>query len=274
MNRTALIAAAQQRGADVGARQTGRASRPMQRRCDEQPGSGARVSARLHGLEVRGLDAPDGPLVFEGLASVTGQAYPMWDAFGPYEELVHVGAFTETLAQDGLDVPLVIDHVSSRRIARTVVAESTLLLSEVTTGDRTGLQVLAPNLDRADPDVAYVVPKLRSGLLDEMSFRFLITSGRWSEDWTQYHIHAVDIHRGDVSIVGYGANPFTAGAGLRAGGLEAVSDDELRREVERRGLAAIPGQRAAGDDGPGRLDPDAERRAALHRILDAADVAR
>jgi hypothetical protein len=32
----------------------------------------------------------------------------------------------------------------------------------------------------------------------------------------EYHIHAVDIDRGDVSIVGYGANPHTAGAGLRS----------------------------------------------------------
>jgi HK97 family phage prohead protease len=153
--------------------------------------------------------------VFEGFASVTGQGYTMWDWAGEYTEYVHVGAFAETLALADLDVPLVLDHTSSRRIARTGNAHSPLLLSEVTSGDTTGLRVLAPTLDRADPDTAYIVPKLATGLLDEMSFRFMITSGRWSDDWMEYHIHAVDIHRGDVSIVGYGANPLTAGAGLR-----------------------------------------------------------
>jgi hypothetical protein len=44
----------------------------------------------------------------------------------------------------------------------------------------------------------------------------MITAGEWSEDFTEFHIHSVDIHRGDTSIVGYGANPLTTGAGLRA----------------------------------------------------------
>lgn len=226
------------------------------------------VAARTQ-VEVRDLDGTEGPLVFDGFASVTGQAYRMWDAFGEYREIVHVGSFTETLAQPGLDVPLVIDHVSSRRIARTVTPAAPLLLSEVTEGDRTGLHVLAPNLDRSDPDVAYIVPKLRSGLIDEMSFRFLITSGRWSDDWTEFHIHAVDIDRGDVAIVGYGANPLTTGAGLR--GLSAFGDDELRAEVTRRGL--VVGVRASAPVLAPR-SPEEERRAALHRLLDAAGAGR
>ena len=164
----------------------------------------------------------DGPLVFEGMASVTGQGYEMWDWFGPYTEFVHVGAFAETLAQPDLDVPLVLDHVSSRRLARTGNAASPLILTEVTSGDATGLKVLAPSLPKDDQDVRYIVPKLESGLIDEMSFRFRITSGRWNEDWDEYHIHAVDIHRGDVAIVGYGANPHTSGSGLRS------ADDDRR----------------------------------------------
>jgi hypothetical protein len=56
------------------------------------------------------------------------------------------------------------------------------------------------------------VPKLRSGLIDEMSFAFRIEAGVWSPDYTEYRIDKVDIHRGDVAIVGYGANPFTDGS--------------------------------------------------------------
>jgi HK97 family phage prohead protease len=205
------------------------ADRPQQRRSE---GGGAWSPAARSRIQLRGLDAGTGPLVFDGFASVTGQFYEMYDWAGPYKEQVHVGSFGETLAQPGLDVPLVLDHESSRRIARTVLADSTLTLSEVTEGDRTGLSVLAPNLDRNDPDVAYIAPKLRSGLIDEMSFRFMITSGRWSDDWSEYHIHAVDLNRGDVSIVGYGANPLTAGAGLRSQS-RAAARATVRRDLRR-----------------------------------------
>lgn len=210
-----LVEAAQKRVARHGDRPMA-GMRVRDRRCsfERSQVTAGRIPSVRSRIEIR-QPVDGGPLVFEGFASVTGQGYEMWDWAGKYTEYVHVGAFAETLAQEDLDVPLVIDHVSSRRIARTNVQASPLMLSEVTTGDTTGLKVLAPTLDLADPDTAYIVPKLRSGLIDEMSFRFMITSGRWSDDWMEYHIHSVDIHRGDVSIVGYGANPHTAGSGLR-----------------------------------------------------------
>jgi HK97 family phage prohead protease len=157
----------------------------------------------------------DAPLVFDGYASVTGQGYEMWDWAGPYTEYVHVGAFAETLSSSP-DVPLVIAHDTNRRLARTGNVASPLMLAEITTGEKTGLHVLAPSLSRENPEVRDIEYALRSELIDEMSFRFTITAGRWSEDWMEYHIHSVDIARGDVSIVGYGANPLTVGAGLRS----------------------------------------------------------
>lgn len=170
---------------------------------------GAPATIRIAGAE-------SGRYVFEGMASVTEKPYEMWDMWGPYDEVVHLGAFAGTLARADLDVPLVLDHVSSRRLARTGNPTSPLHLEEITTGDVTGLRVLAPSLPGDDADVRYIVPKLEAGLIDEMSFRFRIDAGRWSDDYLTYHVHAVDIHRGDVAIVGYGANPYTAGAGLRS----------------------------------------------------------
>src|SRR5438105_2874995 len=84
-------------------------------------------------------------------------------------------------------------------------AGGSLQLSEETIDDTEGLLVRAPSLDPEDVDVAYIAPKLRAGLVDEMSFRFRIDAGSWSPDWTEYHIEQYDIHRGDVAIVGYGA---------------------------------------------------------------------
>lgn len=198
-----LAAAAAERAHNV--RQ--RADRPSQRRCSEQPGARATVRAPLSGVQVR--DAADGStLEFRGHASVYEQAYEMWDMFGPYTEIVSAGAGTDSLARGDLDVPLVLGHDQLRRLARTTTG--TLALTE----DDTGLSVYAPALDPADYDVAYIAPKLRSGLIDEMSFAFRIESGQWSPDYTEYRINRYDIHRGDVAIVGYGANPYT-GANLR-----------------------------------------------------------
>ncbi|MCH5677836.1 HK97 family phage prohead protease [Streptomyces gilvus] len=203
MTTPALAAAAAERAQHI--RQ--RADRPSQRRCAEPTSARATVRAALSGVQVR--DTGDGGMLeFTGHASVYEQAYEMWDMFGPYTEIVTEGAGTDSLARADLDVPLVLGHDQLRRMARTTTGTLTL------TEDATGLLVQAPQLDPADYDVAYIAPKLRSGLVDEMSFAFRIESGQWSPDYTEYRINRYDIHRGDVAIVGYGANPYT-GAGLR-----------------------------------------------------------
>lgn len=199
------------RQAAAAARATGLrapADRPQARRCAAERSAPALVVARAR-IDIREADTDGAGLAFVGYASVTGVGYDMWDWYGVYTESVDPGAFAGTLSRADLDVPFVLQHEDLRRIARTTTG--TLALAE----DDQGLRVEA-TLDPADVDVAYIVPKLRAGLIDEMSFKFRIDSGSWSPDWDEYHIHAADLHRGDVAIVGYGANPATAGSGLRA----------------------------------------------------------
>lgn len=198
-----ILRAAQARMAGVA--QVG--DRPSQRRAAELAGSGRGVRAAA-ALELRKKGDAES-LDFYGVASVTERGYEMWDMFGPYTEIVSAGAFTDTLARADLDVPLVLGHDQMRRIARTV--NGSLILAE--TDD--GLTVEALNLDPADADVAYIVPKLRAGLIDEMSFGFRIEAGQWSPDYSEYRINRADLHRGDVAIVGWGANPATV-AGMRS----------------------------------------------------------
>ncbi|GAA4358448.1 HK97 family phage prohead protease [Angustibacter luteus] len=221
-----ILEAAAEARAD-GIRQS--SDRPRERRAGEQPGP-ALVRVRADRMELRESTTEDGALHFTGYASVYDRGYEMWDFFGPYTEQVTSGAGARSLANPELDVPLVLAHDSLRRIARTT--NGTLTLSE----DEQGLLADAPSLDAGDADVAYIAPKLRSGLVDEMSFRFVITDGSWSSDWTEYHIEGYDIHRGDVAIVGYGANPYTAGSGLRGQQLpklEELTESDLR-DLERR----------------------------------------
>lgn len=178
--------------------------RPSERRGVPDPHLSVFASRTVMRRPVQVREAAGGGLDFSGYASTTEQPYEMYDFFGPYTEIVSAGAFAESLARADLDVPLVLQHDALRRIARTT--NGSLALVE----DDTGLRADAPNLDGADADVAYIAPKLRSGLIDEMSFRFSITSGQWSPDYMEFRINGTDIHRGDVSIVGYGANPTTS----------------------------------------------------------------
>jgi HK97 family phage prohead protease len=191
--------AAERRAAHVGTR----ADRPSQRRCAEFTDSPRVALNRAAQLQVRASSSGKGTH-FSGYASVVDRGYDMWDMFGPYTEVVTSGAFEKTLAMPGLDVPLVLAHDSLRRMARTT--NGSLALVE----DKTGLKCDAPDLNPVDVDVAYISPKISDGLIDEMSFAFRIDEGIWSPDFTQFNINCVDIHRGDVAIVGYGANPYTS----------------------------------------------------------------
>jgi hypothetical protein len=235
-------AAAEARSAGV--RQS--TDRPSQRRWAEEPGALPLVRA-AGSLQLRAADEGDG-LHFDGFASVYNRGYEMWDFFGPYTEQVSSGAGSKSLAREDLDVPFVLAHDSLRRIARTT--NGTLTLAEKEVDGREGLHVDAPNLDARDADVAYIAPKLRSGLIDEMSFRFRINAGTWSPDWMEYHIDEYDIHRGDVAIVGYGANPHTQGSGLRSLALADMTETDLRA-LEN----ALHAERK-------RRDPEGEARAA------------
>jgi HK97 family phage prohead protease len=187
-----------------------RADRPQQRR-DGSDGMSARAHAKITDFEFREetLDSGLTILNFRGYASITNTPYEMWDFFGPYSEEVEGGAFQETLMTLGLDVPLVLQHNDLRRIARTTAGSLDL------TEDPKGLLTEA-RLNPLDEDVQYIRQKFEDRLIDEMSFKFRITEGWWSDDFEQFVIKKVDIHRGDVSIVGYGANPYTHGATISA----------------------------------------------------------
>lgn len=200
-----------------------RTDRPSQRRNQPDVEARAAMSAPAS-MEFRAT--VEGRSDFHGLASAYERGYVMYDSFGEYTEVVTAGAGAVSLARADLDVPLVIQHDSIRRIART--SNGTLTLRETDLG----LEVEAVNLDESDVDVAYIAPKIRSGLIDEMSFMFRIKRGTWSPDYTEYRIDEYDIHRGDVAIVGYGANPYTA-TELRAApavrsGRDLISAEDIR----------------------------------------------
>jgi hypothetical protein len=203
------------------------------KKAKELRGSERRTFA-LNRVELR--DNPDGTLHLSGYASVTGTPYDM----GWYSESIKRGAFGKTLAENP-DVQLLINH-EGLPIART---GQNMTLSE----DNTGLRVEA-DLDPDDPDVQRLAPKMRAGLIDQMSFAFRAVRQSWNEDYTDREITETDIHRGDVSVVNQGANPATsvsirsedAALALRRIGPLAVFEAFL----ELRRFSAIPKEQRVG----------------------------
>ncbi len=137
----------------------------------------------------------------EGYASVAEQGYEMFDWFGPYTEIVEAGAFAETLAAD----PLVVYRENHAGTPMATTRNGRLILTSDTTGlhDRAYL-----NPKRAD--VQRLVTAIEDRDVTEQSFMFRITGGKWSPDYTEYRITRVDLDRGDVGPVTYGANPHTS----------------------------------------------------------------
>lgn len=160
----------------------------------------------------------DGKSFYEldGYASTVDEPYEMYDFWGPYTEIVDRDAFTVTLGADP-DVAFLLNHRGTT-MART--KSGTLTLSV----DDHGLRSIAL-LNPERGDVKDLVHAINDRDIDQMSFAFRIIRGAWSPDYTEYRILEVDLDRGDVSAVNYGANPNTSISARAKQALAAV--DEL-----------------------------------------------
>lgn len=161
---------------------------------------------RLASIEVRetgGTDADDTTREVGGYASVTEELYWLRDYFGPYQEQIAADAFDKTLATTP-DVKLTINH-DGLGLARTVADPPTLTLAADSTGLRYDAEVDTRNSQAAD-----MMVEMERGTVSEASFMFRIIEGNWNNDFDIYTIQEVDLHRGDVSVVMYGANPLAS----------------------------------------------------------------
>jgi HK97 family phage prohead protease len=219
--RAAALARRQQTGAP--------ADRPRQRRCAERAAAPALARGLLHGVEMRDQPDPgDGTVGFRAYASVAEQPYDMWDMFGPYTEEIASTAFDVTLAADP-DVAFLLNH-GGMTLARTT--SGTLTLGT----DDHGL-FYEPRLDPQNSVVRDVMSGVRRGDLNESSFAFRIMRGTWSPDYTAYRIEQVDLDRGDVSVVNYGANPATGDLGINLGTIEDVDALDVDALDDQQALA-------------------------------------
>lgn len=164
----------------------------------------------------------------DGYASVTDRAYEMWDFFGPYTEIVAGGAFDETVAA-APDVAFLVNH---RGVTMARTTAGTLELE----ADALGLRTQA-FLNPKRQDVRDLIVAIDDKHITEMSFAFLIEDGEWSDDWETFTIRKINLDRGDVSAVNYGANPYTS---VAARAREILADlDQLPLGAARAALQRL-----------------------------------
>lgn len=147
---------------------------------------------------------------------------------GFFREVIKPGAFRKALGNS--DVPFLINH-DGLPLART--RSGTLKLVE----DDHGLRI-ETELDAGDPDVQRIVPKMKRGDLDKMSFAFRAVVQRW-DDGQDPPLRAVEeVELYDVSIV---TDPAYEGTDIGLRSLEAA-----RNVSRRQHNAAAFARRKAG----------------------------
>ena len=194
-------------------------------------------------------DGDENTIILEGYAS-TFEPYEMYGGpdCGGWIEQLDTRAFDRTLNEKP-DLHLLVNH-EGMPLART--KSGTLELST----DEHGLKVLA-RLDKRDPEAQSLAIKMERGDMSEMSFAFRVKGQKWdsTDDFPEdpealRTITEVSLHKGDVSVVNWGANPTTS-AGIRSASdalryladcdeselVEARADDDvLRRAKEKLGI--------------------------------------
>ncbi len=207
-------------------------------------------------FELRKEGGSAGGLTFKGYASTTETEYPVFGGTFPgWMETMASGSFKRTLNRNA-DVAFLINH-EGLTLART--KSGTMTLRE----DKTGLAVTA-QLDPRQNVVNDLFVASERGDIDEMSFAFRVVEDQWfddngdpasSYDGTKRRITEVNLNKGDVSAVNYGANDTTSG-GFREAELalaelrDGREISEKQRDVIRalaRSIGEQPDLRAEGE---------------------------
>lgn len=145
-------------------------------------------SERRHGELSVEMRQENGVIRISGHAAVFDQEVMI---AGVFREVIRRGAFTQAIGRD--DVSLLIEH-QGLPLART--RSGTLRLSE----DARGL-FIESELASDDLDVQRIVPKMRRGDLDKMSFSFQAVRQQWDES-TKVPLRILEeVRLHDVSLV-------------------------------------------------------------------------
>jgi len=174
------------------------------------------IRARLDGAEIR---EDDGEIRVAGYAAVFDEET---NIAGMFTETIARGAFRSALERQD-DVVFLINH-DGLPLART--RSGTLKLSE----DERGLYMEA-SLAGDDPDVRSIVPKMKRGDLDKMSFAFKSQRQEWDQTGDMPKRTITDLRLYDVAIV---TTPAYEGTEIGLRSLEAHRQQNKPSQASRR----------------------------------------
>lgn len=167
-------------------------------------------------VEIREDEA--GEIKVAGYAAVFGEETNIG---GMFTEVIERGAFKKAIGRD--DVVFLINH-EGLPLART--RSGTLTLAE----DDHGLYMEAM-LDQSDPDVRSIVPKMKRGDLDKMSFAFVPLRQMWDDSGKMPKRSIQEAQLFDVSIV---TTPAYNGTEIGLRSLQQYREQKMKSQAARR----------------------------------------
>jgi len=179
----------------------------------------ANAEIRALGEHVEIRQEGDGPIKVAGYAAVFGQETNIG---GYFTEVIEAGAFTSALER-GDDVVFLINH-AGLPLARS--RSGTLRMSQ----DDRGLYI-ETELDPTDPDVRAIVPKMKRGDLDKMSFAFIPTRQAWDDSGDMPKRMIQDLQLYDVAIV---TTPAYDGTEIGLRSLQQYREEQQKNHAPRR----------------------------------------
>lgn len=176
------------------------------------------IRTLMQEVEVR-EDDESGTIRVSGYAAVFGDEA---DIAGVFTETIERGAFASAIERED-DVVFLVNH-NGLPLART--RSGTLKLRE----DDRGLY-MESELDRTDPDVRAIVPKMQRGDLDKMSFAFMPERQEWDDSGEMPKRTIKDLRLFDVSVV---TTPAYEGTEIGLRSLEAHRKATKKTQAARR----------------------------------------
>jgi HK97 family phage prohead protease len=170
------------------------------------------------GVPVEIREGEAGEIKVAGYAAVFGEETNIG---GMFTEVIERGAFKKAIGRD--DVVFLINH-EGLPLART--RSGTLTLAE----DDHGLYMEAM-LDQSDPDVRSIVPKMKRGDLDKMSFAFIPLRQMWDDSGKMPKRMIQEAQLFDVSIV---TKPAYNGTEIGLRSLQQYREQKLKSQAARR----------------------------------------
>ena len=175
------------------------------------------IRAAAQPMEIR--EDQDNAIRVSGYAAVFGEET---NIAGLFTEVIERGAFANALTRQD-DVVFLVNH-DGLPLART--RSGTLKLTE----DERGLY-METELDGTDPDVRAIVPKMKRGDLDKMSFAFVPKRQEWDDSGSIPKRTIQDLELHDVAIV---TTPAYDGTEIGLRSLEAHRADAKKSQSARR----------------------------------------